>query len=110
MGNSIKFVLLLAGAAMCWAGHKAAPDLPNTGLSPVPMIVQYKTPPTKDELKQLGPYGQIKKQFVNVNAVQADLLPSVVTTLELDPNVVYVSPDRATSRLADPDTAIMAVG
>src|SRR5216684_1260341 len=47
---------------------KVAPDIslsnPNTL---VDVIVQFKNAPTKDDLKKLGPYGQVKKIFNGIN-------------------------------------------
>jgi hypothetical protein len=53
--------LLITGTQLMFAGPKIASDVPTSTTSNAitEVIVQYKTPPTKDELKQLGPFGQI---------------------------------------------------
>src|SRR6185503_6242101 len=67
--------------------------------------VQFKTPPTKDELQQLGAYGQLKKIFNSINAVNATVSPSLLAALEADPNVKYISPNRKQTSFLDITTA-----
>src|SRR5258707_8754812 len=105
MKNFLRILTLIAVASAVLAGSKTAPDLPGSSSSPIDVIVQYKTPPTKDELKQLGPYGQIKKQFVHLNAVDVTIAPAAIAALEQDPNVTYISPNRSTTRFLDIATA-----
>jgi serine protease AprX len=101
MKNFLRLLTLIAGASVVLAGSKKAPDLPGNSNSPIAVIVQYKTPPTKDELKQLGPYGQVKKQFVHINAVSVSLTSAQIQTVSQDPNVAYVSPNRPTKSTQD---------
>src|ERR1022692_1922204 len=99
----LKYFFLFTSGGMLFAASKSAPDLPSANsLALVDCIVQYKTPPSKDELKQLG---QVKKQFVSVKAVEAFVLAKAIPALESDPNVVYISPNRTTSRFLDITTA-----
>ena len=104
MKNLFKISTLLASAILALGGTKTAPDLPNSN-QPMDVIVQYKTAPSKDELKQLGPYGQVKKQFVHVNAVEANLTGAQIQAIVSDSNVLYVSPNRPTTGSLDITTA-----
>jgi serine protease AprX len=105
MKNFLRSLTLIAFASVILAGSKTAPDLPTNSNSPIDVIVQYKTAPTKNELKQLGPYGQIKKQFVHINAVSVWLTTAQIQTVSQDPNVAYISPNRVTKRSLDITTA-----
>src|ERR1035437_7701760 len=105
MKNLLRILTLIAGASLVLAGSKTAPDLPVSSNSLVDVIVQYTNPPTQNELSQLGPYGQIKKQFVNVNAVSVWLTAAQIQTIDRDPNVAYISPNRPTKGTLDITTA-----
>lgn len=105
MKNFLRIVILIAGASVVLAGSNTAPDLPVNSSSTVDVIVQYKTAPTKSELSALGPYGQIKQQFVHVNAVWAMLTGAQMQTVSRDSNVTYISPNRATKGTLDITTA-----
>jgi serine protease AprX len=105
MKNFLRSLTLIAFASVVLAGSKTAPDLPTNSNSPIDVIVQYKTAPTKNELKQLGPYGQIKKQFVHLNAVSVSLTTAQIQTVSQDPNVAYISPNRPTHGALDITTA-----
>src|SRR6266849_6728412 len=96
-------VLVLAGAS--FAGPKLAPDLPSDPNATVDVIIQFNTPPTNQELKQLGPYGQMKKVFQGINAANLQLSMSTVQAMESDPNVAYISPNRTTNGALDIVTA-----
>ncbi len=108
MKNFLRILTLIAVASAVLAGSKTAPDLPGSSSSPIDVIVQYKTAPTKDELKQLGPYGQVKKQFVHINAVSVSLTNAQIVAISQDPNVSYVSPNRATKGSQDITTVVSA--
>jgi serine protease AprX len=105
MKHFLRIFTLIAGAGVILAGSKTAPDLPGNSSSTIDVIVQYKTTPTKNELKELGPYGQIKKQFVHVNAVSVWLTTAVIQTVSQDPNVLYISPNRVTKGSLDITTS-----
>ena len=106
MKNFLRILTLIGAASVVLAGPKTtAPDLPINSNSPIDVIVQYRTTPTKNELKALGPYGQIKKQFVHINAVSAWLTPATIQTVSQDPNVSYISPNRVTKGSLDITTA-----
>src|SRR6266850_769457 len=82
-------------------GNKHSWDLNNDQNADVDVIVQFKTPPTKQELKQLGPYGKMKKLFQGVNAINLQLSRKLIDQLEKDPNVLYVSPNRISTGSLD---------
>jgi serine protease AprX len=103
MKHFLAVLTLIAGASVVLAGSKTAPDLPSNSSSPLDVIVQYKTAPTKIELKQLG--SQIKQQFVHVNAVSVGLTTAQIQTVSQDPNVSYISPNRVTQGSLDITTA-----
>ena len=104
--RSMRAVLLIGLlASLSFAGPKLAPDLPSDANVPVDVIIQFKTPPTKQELKQLGSYGQMKKIFQNINGANLELPMSVVQALENDPNVAYISPNRISTGMLDIVTA-----
>jgi len=95
--------LLLLASTLAFAKHpKVADDLdgadPN---STVDVIVQFKAPPTKDDLKQLGPYGQMKKSFDGINAVLIPLPASKLASIANNPNITFMSPDRPVQRMLD---------
>jgi serine protease AprX len=110
----IRAVVLLSATFAAFAGSKIAPDLPqstpNAAVQSNPnatvdVIIQFKTPPTKNELKLLGPYGQVKKQYSVITGIGAVVPVSVLQALEADPNVKYVSPNRTHKGAVDISTA-----
>jgi serine protease AprX len=103
MKNFLAVLTLIAGASVVFAGTKTAPDLPSNSSSPLAVIVQYQTTPTKSELKQLG--SQIQQQFVHINAISAVMTTAQIQTVSQDPNVSYISPNRVTQGSLDITTA-----
>src|SRR5579872_3567061 len=84
-------LLLLASTVALAKNPKLSRDL--DGLNPtstVNVIIQYKNPPSKDDLKQLGPYGQMKKLFHGINAVVISLQPAQLQTIASNPNVAFI--------------------
>ena len=64
MKKLILIALVLSLASGAFAASKLSSDLPPANSSALlNVVVQFKTPPTKDELKLFGPYGQVKKTF-----------------------------------------------
>src|SRR6266576_1879579 len=109
MKKSIQLGFVLSFASLVFAAPKLSKDLPPANSnSSVNVIVQFKTPPTKDELQQLGPYGQMKKIFNSINAVNVTVSSSLLAALEADPNVKYVSPNRAHRSFLDLTTAAVS--
>jgi serine protease AprX len=108
MKNFLRILILAAGASVVFAASKKAPDLPGNSNAPLDVIVQFKTAPTKDELKQLGAYGQIKKQFVKINGVSVSLTNAQIEALSNNPNVAYISPNRPTKGTQDITTVVSA--
>ena len=86
--KGIKITLLLGLVNVVFAGPKLAKDLPPpNSTAPVDVILQFKTLPTKDDLKQLGSYGQTKKTFNTIKAVELTVSPRALAGLEAMPNV-----------------------
>jgi serine protease AprX len=109
MKKSIQLGLVLSFASLAFAASKLSHDLPpGNSSAPVSVIVQFKTPPTKDELKQFGPYGQVKKTFNSINAIYTSVSPSLFAALQADPNVKYVSPNRPHRSFLDLTTAAVS--
>ena len=97
---------LIASMQLALAGPKLSPDLPKSGGSDViDVIVQFKNPPTKDDVKLLGPYGQVKKQLDIINGVHISLTLSEVQALQNNPAVAYVTPIRSLKGSLDVTTA-----
>src|SRR5690348_1526915 len=99
-------IMLAAAASIAFAGPKVSPDMPpGSSNAPVDVIIQFKTPPTKDQLKQIGPFGQIKKQFTAITAIHTTLTPAVANMLlsnpVIGPNIAYISPNRPLHRSLD---------
>src|SRR6266853_3516757 len=95
MRNLIRALVLLSAPLLTFGGSKIAPDLPQSDPNAtVDVIVQYKTAPSTDELKQLGPYGQIKKIYSVINGVNIALTVKAIQQITADPNVLYVTPNR----------------
>src|ERR1700674_3399279 len=110
--SGMKFgrMLLLVAAASAAFGQgnhgNVAPDIslsnPN---AMVDVIVQFKNAPTKNDLKKLGPYGQMKKIFNGIKAAQVTLSVSTIQSLASDPDIAYISPNRPTKGSLDTTTA-----
>src|SRR5205809_1544957 len=95
MTKLIQTAFVLSFASLAFAGPKLAKDLPSsTSTASINVIVQFRTPPTKDELQQIQAYGQLKKLFNSITGAYLTVKPSAFASLEADPNVTYVSPDR----------------
>jgi Subtilisin-like serine proteases len=106
MKTFIQITFLLGFAPLAFAGSKLASDLPpGTSNTPVDVIIQFKAPPSKDELKLLGPYGQAKKTYNSINAIFVTISPNTFAALAADPNVRYISPNRAQKGFLDVTTA-----
>ena len=95
-------ILLTVVATLAFADHKVSPDTPATTPNGwMDVIVQFKVPPTKDQLKQFGSYGQLKKQFKSLNAIHLTLPTSVIQALAASPWVSYITPNRPTKSSLD---------
>ena len=118
MNKLIKVFVLLSTALLAFADNsnngKVSPDLQQQSSqqsaqsSLMVVIVQYKTPPSKDELNQLGSYGQIKKQYSVINGVQVSLSADAIKQISADPNVAYITPDRQSKGSVDISTGTVS--
>jgi len=96
------FLGLIAGTGLIFAAPKMAPDIPNVSPStPVEVIVRFKSSPTKDDLKLLGPYGQVKRTLDVVNAVHIALPRQALDALAANPSILYISPNRPLTSTLD---------
>src|SRR5437588_313513 len=87
-------VILIAAANLAFAASKIAPDVPKGNSSNlIEVIVRFKAAPGKDDLNRLG--GQVKRSLDLIHAVHVALSQAAIQALENNPNVVYVSPNRA---------------
>ena len=94
--KKLLIVTLIAAGQIAFAGSKLSPDLPKTGgTNVIDVIVQFKKPPTKSDLKLLGPYGQIKKQLDIIKGVHISLSLSSILALQNNPAIAYITPVRS---------------
>jgi len=91
------FTLALVAAASGFASKKLAPDIANKNQETVDVIVQFKSAPDYERLKQISARGELKHVFTFIHAAHMSLPLRDVQALESDPSVVYVSPDRKVS-------------
>ena len=71
----------------------------------VTVIVQHRQMPTSAHLKDMQSRGaMIKSQFRTIRAVTMRVPVSMLAELENDPNVTYITPDRAQKMVANPVT------
>ena len=95
-------ILLAVAGTLAFAGSKVSRDMPTTTPSgTVDVIIQFKQPPTKDQLKQLGPYGQVKKQFTSINAIHMTLPVSVINSISGNSWISYITPNRPAKSTLD---------
>src|SRR5436190_15650186 len=102
--------LLLLTSILCAglsAASKLARDLPTSG-SAVDVIVRFKKPPTKDDLKLLVPYGQVKKMLDLINAVHIALTPAQIQALANVVTIEYISPVRPMKSSLDITTSTVS--
>jgi serine protease AprX len=59
------------------------------------VIVQYSAAPTTADLNQLALYGQVVQVFAGINAVMALEPPKAIATIAANPDVEYITPNRA---------------
>jgi len=93
-----------------WSWDLSAVNNPSLQNNLVTVIVQFKKQPSQLELAIFGTFGgnsQIKKQFSHINAVHVTVPVWAIPILNKDPNVKYISPDRANKKLLDITTAAM---
>ncbi len=86
-----------------------APDLLNllgNGLAPVEVVIQFNGVPGLGEvLKLTGLGGVIHAQYTIIPAITVELPEAVIPILALDPNIAYISPNRAVAPTLDLTTA-----
>src|SRR5947209_5489814 len=93
MLRRLTILAVIACSTVAFAASKVAPDIPKSG-GAIDVIVRFTHPPTKDDLKLLGPYGQVKKMLDVINAVHIALSPQAIVALSSNPAIAYISPNR----------------
>jgi serine protease AprX len=93
MFKRVTFLAVTVACTIALGAPKVAPDVPKGG-SNIDVIVRFVHPPTKDDLKLLGPYGLVKKNLDIINAVHISLSPQAIQALSSNPVIAYISPDR----------------
>jgi serine protease AprX len=113
-GRVLALVLLALSAVPSYAGPKPAPG--NTKFASdlqqrveangmVTIIVQHRQMPSAAHLKSMqGRGAAIRSQFHSIRAVTMRIPASMLAELARDPNVTYITPDRAQKMAANPVT------
>jgi serine protease AprX len=79
-----------------------SPDMPaSTPTGLIDVIIQFKTLPNSSQLSQLGPFGQVKKQFNHVKAIHMSLPVGLIKILAQLPWISYITPDRPAKSTLD---------
>jgi serine protease AprX len=98
----LRTILLAAAATLVFAAPKVSRDMPTSSSNgTVDVIIQFTQVPTKQELKLLGPFGQVKKQFASINAIHMSVPVSQIATIASYPWVAYITPNRPTTSTLD---------
>jgi serine protease AprX len=111
-GRVLAMTLLALSAIPSFAGPKPAPSKFSPDLMSavsakglVTVNVQYRAYPTKGYLKTRQTGGAtLRWQLPAISAVTMTVPASMLATLEKEPNVVYISPDRTQKMSANPLT------
>ncbi len=86
---------------------KTAPDLQQTRQDSVSVIIQYASPPSAAELKQLTSLGASAPVMLkSIGALQVMLPVSAIQTLTSDTNVKYITPDRTLVQHSGPNSVV----
>src|SRR5690348_978013 len=96
--------VVLSGLASltAFAGSKIAPDMPKAGTSgSVEVIVQYKNQSALDTQRRWTSMGKVKRQYRTLRALQMVVPAASLDALAADPQVAYVSPNRAITSSLD---------
>src|SRR5689334_15771413 len=92
---------LLGLGTTAWGDeHKLSPELKGRHTSEsIDVIVQYKDSPVQSHRDRVAAHGGVVKQHLrNVKGLLVTLPASRVEELSHDPDVAYISPDRAITR------------
>ena len=102
-------IALIFGSTVAVAAppSKIAPDVPKSGAR-VEVIIRFDHPPTKDDLKQIGPYGQVKKSLDVINGIDISLPPAAIQLLQYIPGITYITPNRSLNGALDITTQTVA--
>jgi len=93
MLKRLVFLAVFAGSSLAFADPRIAWDVPSSG-GLVDVIIRFKAPPSSNDLKNLGPFGQIKKTLNLINAVHISVPPQLIPLIAKLPGIAYISPNR----------------
>jgi serine protease AprX len=103
--------VLLAFAPLAFAATKLSNDLPPSSSNAlVDVIIQFQLPPSTNDMKQITPFGPVKKNFNSINAVHIKVPASILPWLGAMPFVRYISPNRPAKKFLDLTTAAVGAG
>jgi serine protease AprX len=89
----IQVVALVSGLPLFGASKKLAADIPTTGN--VNVIIRYASPPVAaNHASVTAKGGSLKQNLNSVNSAAYSVPAAALESLVLDPQVVYISPDR----------------
>ncbi len=119
-GRALGLVLLMLSAVPSFATQKPVQNEPTSKFSRdlresmgasdlVTVIVQYRRMPPATSLRAMQMGGsQVRSKFQSIRAVTMTVPVAMLATLENDPNVLYVTPDRFQQMTANPVTESFA--
>ncbi|MCZ2147762.1 MAG: hypothetical protein LC126_08290, partial [Bryobacterales bacterium] len=100
-------LFLLAGTV--FADPRISHDLNGRSSNqPVDVIIQFKVPPSNNDLLQVGPFGQLRRQFRSMKAIHVRMPERFIQIFKLLPNVAYISPNRPMKGSLDVTTGTVA--
>ncbi|WP_347269143.1 hypothetical protein, partial [Paracoccus sp. (in: a-proteobacteria)] len=88
MKNPLRAIALFLLAGTAFADPKIARDLDGRNSNQlVDVIIQFKVPPSGNDLRQVSPFGQMRRQFRNMKAINVRMPERFVHIFKLLPNV-----------------------
>ena len=107
MQRFVRVALLTLAASLAFAAsNKIASDMPaSTRDGMVEVIVQYHPAAGRNMANELARMGHIHRSFRSISAVHMTVSLAELKSLEANPQVAYISPNRKTSSLLDITTA-----
>src|SRR5580698_6729695 len=102
MQSIVRVTLLALVGSLAFAGPKIASDMPAaTPNGMVEVIVQYHPLAGRNIAGELAGVGQVHRSFRSIPAVHMTVPLSAIKSLEANPLVAYISPNRKTVGFLD---------
>ncbi len=102
MHSFVRVALLALAGSLAFAGPKVASDMPaSTPNGMVEVIVQYRPVAGRNVAEELRSVGRIHRSFRSISAVHMTVPLSEIKSLEANPLVAYISPNRKTVGFLD---------